>query len=42
MSWRSHHASVDEFDKYDEVDITKDELHRKYVPKTLNLIFGRL
>lgn len=42
ISWRAHHASVDELGTYNEVDVTKDELHRKYVPMTLNLLFGRL
>ena len=34
--------SVDELGTYNEVDATKDELHRKYVPMTLLLLFGRL
>lgn len=42
ISWRAHHASVDELGNYNEVNVTKDELHRKYVPMTLNLLFGRL
>ena len=42
ISWRAHHASVDELGNYDEVNVTKNELHRKYVPMTLNLLFGRL
>ena len=42
ISWRAHHASVDELDEYDEVNVTKDELYRKYVPMTLSLLFGRL
>lgn len=42
MSWRAHHASVDELNEYDEVNVTKDELYRKYVPMTLLLLFGRL
>lgn len=42
ISWRAHHASVDELGYYNEVNVTKDELHRKYMPMTLNLLFGRL
>lgn len=42
ISWRAHHASVDELGNYNEVNVSKDELHRKYVPMTLNLLFGRL
>lgn len=42
ISWRAHHASVDELGNYNEVNVTKNELHRKYVPMTLNLLFGRL
>ena len=42
MSWRAHHASVDELGMYSEISVTKEELFRRYIPMTINLLFGRL
>lgn len=42
MSWRAHHASVEELGMYSEISVTKEELFRRYIPMTINLLFGRL
>lgn len=40
ISWRSHHAPIDEAE-YKEVNITDNELYKKYIPMTLELLFGK-
>ena len=42
ISWRTHHASVDELEEKSEIPITKSELMNKYIPLTLDLLFGKL
>lgn len=34
--------SFDELGMYREICVTKEELFRRYIPMTINLLFGRL
>lgn len=42
ISWRAHHATVEESQYMNEIHITNDELARVYIPMTFDLLFGKL
>lgn len=42
ISWRAHHATVEESQYMNETHITNDELERVYIPMAFDLLFGKL
>ena len=42
ISWRAHHAQMDDPETYTEKNITLNELYDVYVPKSLSLLMNRL